>query len=70
MRGLRHSCARSSPVASAAGNLGYRAVVYLPGAAPLHRARRIQDLGAVVVRVDGRYDDAVERASLAAAERG
>jgi len=53
-------------VAAAARFSGGRARIYLyPGVAPA-RVRRIEAQGAEVVWVDGRYDDAVNRASAAA----
>ncbi|KRA20403.1 pyridoxal-phosphate dependent enzyme [Lysobacter sp. Root604] len=53
-------------VAAAAARAGAGASVYLPADVDAGRARRIARLGALVVRVHGTYDDAVDAAQAAA----
>lgn len=53
-------------VAAAARARGAQAWIFLPAHAGEDRARRIADLGAEVVRVEGTYDAAVEAARAAA----
>jgi diaminopropionate ammonia-lyase len=57
-------------VAAAARFAGATARVYLHGGVPQARARRIEELGAEIVRVDGTYDDAVDAAAQAARAGG
>ena len=54
-------------VAAAAQGAGIAARIYLPLHVSEIRASRISDLGAVIVRVEGTYDDAVLEARAAAA---
>lgn len=53
-------------VALAARLAGAPARIFLHAGVPSTRARRIRDEGAVIVRVDGTYDDAVDAAAAAA----
>ena len=57
-------------VAWAAQRAGVDAVVYLPHHALPERARRIEALGARIVRIEGDYDEAVERVQADARARG
>lgn len=57
-------------VAWAARRAGCGAVVYLPQHALSERERRIRELGARTVRIDGTYDVAVERVRADAARHG
>ena len=57
-------------VAWAARRAGCHAVIYLPQHALPERERRIRELGARVVRIDGTYDVAVERVRADAARQG
>lgn len=41
---------------------GCRCVVYIHNHVSVGRAQRIHDLGAIVIRIDGEYEDSVERA--------
>jgi diaminopropionate ammonia-lyase len=50
-------------VAAAARFAGAGARIFLPRSVPVPRARRIEQQGAAVVRVDGTYDDAVDAAA-------
>jgi diaminopropionate ammonia-lyase len=72
--GLTVTCAsvgnHGRAVARGAAMFGCRAVVFLPARTPPGRVQAIRDLGAMVVPVDGTYDDAVERAAREARERG
>lgn len=72
--GLTVTCAsvgnHGRAVARGAAMFGCRAVVFLPSHTPPGRVRAIRELGAVVVPVDGTYDDAVERAAREAMEHG
>ncbi|MCF7223575.1 pyridoxal-phosphate dependent enzyme [Marilutibacter chinensis] len=55
-------------VAVAAQRAGTTATVYLPGSVDAVRVARIAAAGAEIVRVDGRYDDAVAMAEAAAGD--
>ncbi len=57
-------------VAWAAARLGHASVVYLPSEASDARLEAIVRLGAQAIRVEGTYDDAVERARVDAAANG
>jgi diaminopropionate ammonia-lyase len=53
-------------VAAAAQTAGTTALIYLPQGISMERAARIEHFGAAIVRVEGTYDDAVDRAAAAA----
>ena len=57
-------------VAAAAASVGAVATVYLPLGVSRARARRIEDFGGDIVRIDGTYDHAVLEAASAAAREG
>jgi len=57
-------------VAAAAKLSGADAIVFLHRNVEPYRVRRIERMGATIVRVDGTYDDAVDAAYMSAAERG
>jgi threonine dehydratase len=57
-------------VSLAARELGIRAEVYVPEAAPAVKVDRMRDLGAEVIRVPGLYGDAEARAIRTARETG
>jgi diaminopropionate ammonia-lyase len=52
-------------VAAAARHAGSRARVYLHAGVPESRARRIREMGAEILRIEGTYDDTVDAALLA-----
>jgi diaminopropionate ammonia-lyase len=56
-------------VAAAARHAGSRARVYLHAGVPENRARRIREMGAEILRIEGTYDDTVD-AALHAARSG
>jgi len=56
-------------VAAAARHAGSRARVYLHSGVPENRARRIREMGAEIIRIEGTYDDTVD-AALHASRNG
>jgi diaminopropionate ammonia-lyase len=56
-------------VAAAAHHAGSRARVYLHAGVPENRARRISEMGAEILRIEGTYDDTVD-AALHASRNG
>lgn len=60
----------AAALAGLCASTGARAVIFVPAAAPEAKIAQLHAFGAAVVLVDGSYDQAVELAMRAAAERG
>ncbi len=60
----------AAALAGLCASTGARAVIFVPAAAPAAKIAQLHAFGAAVVLVDGSYDQAVELAMRAAAQRG
>jgi threonine synthase len=60
----------ASALAAVSAAAGVRAVVFVPAAAPAAKLAQMQSYGAIVVPVDGSYDDAFELCTAACNEFG
>ncbi|HEX5630297.1 MAG TPA: threonine synthase, partial [Acidimicrobiia bacterium] len=60
----------AAALAGLCASTGARAVIFVPAAAPQAKIAQLHAFGAAVVLVDGSYDQAVELAMSAAAQRG